>query len=349
MLGLWLQAIDLPLKRTVHVRLADNISSQEGMDFFLLDTNFFRAATKSPGNLLMNNLVPQLHSKSEIVFSNNGETALRISPFGLLESLNIVLPKPPSPPGNISGKPFLEVYKTLIGFAESYFEKMPQLQLKFLLEQDAKERSYVDPQALPLYEACITSVLKRPIDVTRALVSYLAHDYFLKFPFKKQDLLNHMPSFCVMFFQDFSAMAPASRFRLSIRLYDSIRQKMGGVPDDPVISKAFKIKTDGDLLDTEIVQDVTFGFPFGGIRHRVVALTFDEANVVGARALFHKQVGATLATKLKTAAAADRNVARDITPFLTHPGGCVVQSNKSGDIVDFYDLSSNWLENQNKN
>jgi hypothetical protein len=90
MLGLWLQAIDLPLKRTVHVRLADNISSQEGMDFFLLDTNFFRAATKSPGNLLMNNLVPQLHSKSEIVFSNNGETALRISPFGLLESLNIV-------------------------------------------------------------------------------------------------------------------------------------------------------------------------------------------------------------------------------------------------------------------
>jgi hypothetical protein len=57
-------------------------------------------------------------------------------------------------------------------------------------------------------------------------------------------------------------------------------------------------------------------------------------------------MGGTLAIKLQAAALADPNVARDIAPFLTHPGGCVVQSNKSGEVVDFFDLGSSWLESQ---
>jgi hypothetical protein len=313
------------------------------MDFFLLDTNFFRAATKSPCNQMMGNLIPLLHSRSGIAISDNGKTAFRISPFGLLEALNVVIPPPPNPP-SLRGKSFIDTYKELVGYAERFFGKLPQLQMKALQERDANERTFIDPQASTLYDTCVTSVLNRKINVTRELSSHLARDYFFKFPFKKQELLGFMPYFCSIFFQETSPMAPASRFRLSMRLYDSIREKLGESATSPVISRAFKIKSEGDLLDTEIVQDVAFGFPYGGIRNRVVALTFDDAKVVGARALFHKQVGAILSSKLRAASAADPNIASDVACFMTHPGGCVVQSDKSGNIVDFYDLNMAWKE-----
>jgi hypothetical protein len=52
------------------------------MDFFLLDTNLFREATKSPDNKLLNALIPALRSRG-LEFGLSDPTAIRISPFAL--------------------------------------------------------------------------------------------------------------------------------------------------------------------------------------------------------------------------------------------------------------------------
>ena len=115
---------------------------------------------------------------------------------------------------------------------------------------------------------------------------------------------------------------------------------MQKIPKEPTISKALRIKTGGDFLDCDIIHDITFGFPFAGSRHRVVALTFDNAQTVGARAILHRQVGITLAAKLQTAATSDLSIANDISGYLAHRGGCVVQCNRAGEVIDFFDLSA---------
>lgn len=287
----------------------------------------------------MKRLAPTLQNGYGIKFENGGQTAFRITLFALLEALNIVPPKIPTGLINVEGMPFPVAYKTLIATAEEYFQKQPELQAAFLRDRDRHQRAYADAEALSLYEGCITSILNRPIDISVALASYLARDYLFKYPFKTEDLLSHMPAFAVMFFLDDPPLAPASRFRLTMRLYDPIRQNVEAAFPNKAIAKALRIKTDRDFLDTDIVQDVTFGFPYQGTRHRVVALTFDDAEAVSIRIRLHRQAGFTLAKNMAGLAASDPKVAADISSFLAHPGGCVVQSDKDGNVIRFVDAS----------
>jgi len=81
---------------------------------------------------------------------------------------------------------------------------------------------------------------------------------------------------------------------------------------------------------------VTYGFPLDGQRHRVVALTFDQAKVVETRACLHRQVGLSMATKY-TGAELLRTV---VQLFLAHPGGLIIQCDQAGTIVETIDLSA---------
>ena len=139
-----------------------------------------------------------------------------------------------------------------------------------------------------------------------------------------------------IFFCDVPAESPVSRFRLSKRMFDFIQPKMQKFPEYERKAPALKLKNDRDFLDTDIIQEITYGFPFQGTRHRVVALTFDRADYLESRAILHRQAGISWAKKCID----DKFVREVVKPFLTHPGGLVLQFDKTGAIVKVADLQN---------
>jgi hypothetical protein len=305
------------------------------MDFFLLDTNLFREATKSPDNKLLNALIPALRSRG-LEFGLSDLTAIRISPFALLETLGVVPTMPPKPDLKWRGRDPKEIYRELFDYACEFFRNLPELQDGRLRQKHAEQVAYVTPEARPLFDTCVTGILNRGIDITGVFATFLADDYFFKYPFTRDAFIAMGAFFGAAFFSDVPEESPVSRFRLTMRMFDLIRENMRALPGYEQQARALSVKNSRDLLDTDIVQDVTYGYPHKGLRHRVVALTFDEAKIVEVRACLHRQVGFSMAAKC-TGADFVRTV---VQPFLAHPGGLVIQCNQAGAIFATVDLSA---------
>jgi hypothetical protein len=309
-------------------------SSDIAMDFFFLDTNFFREATKSPRNRLLRSLIPALRDRG-VEFGLGSLTAVRISPFGLLEALGVVPTMPPQRKLDFRGKQPKDVYLELFAHAREFFRKQPELQRDFLERKHQEQLAYLAPEARGLFEVCVTGVLKRGIDVTGLFATFLAEDYFLKYPFTREEFGMMGEFFAAMFFCDVPEHSPTSRFRLSMLMFNFLRRGIQSQPGFDRRGAAFNVKSDRDLLDTDIVQELTYGFPFDGTRHRVVALTFDQASVVKDRACWHRQVGIGLAAKCSASVT---------QPFLSHPGGLIVQSDPTGAVIEMIDLSGQFAD-----
>jgi hypothetical protein len=301
------------------------------VDFFLLDTNLFREATKSPRNQLIRNLILELKQRG-FHFGEVG-TPIRISPFGLLETLGIVVPIPPANQVDWTGEP-MAIYQQIFGAAQRHFRNLPILQVPHLEVMRDAQLAYVAPEARSLFDVCVTAVLSRPVDMNAVFASFLASDFFFKYQFTPAQFQKMAQFLAAAFFIDVPPESPTSRFRLSKRMFDLIQPKMQVLPEYQERASALKLKNDRDFLDTDIIQEITYGFPFEGARHRVVALTFDSARSLEFRAHLHRQVGISLGAKC-TVDAVVRNAVR---PFLTHAGGLVLQFDKAGQIIGEADL-----------
>lgn len=301
------------------------------VDFFLLDTNLFREATKSPQNQLIEGLVSELQLRG-LSFGKGG-TPIRISPFGLLEALGIVVPAPPLLPVDWRKEP-MEVYGQIFDAAQNHFRNLPALQSSHLEKMRRAQLAYVIPEARPLFDVCVTSVLARPVDLTAVLASFLAADYFFKYQFTPAQFQKMAQFLAAAFFIDVPAESPTSRFRLSKRMLDLIQPKMQVLPEHQERAPALTLKNDRDFLDTDIIQEITYGFPFEGARHRVVALTFDSARSLEIRAQLHRQVGISWGAKCRS----DDVVRHAVMPYLAHPGGLVLQFDRAGRVVGEVDL-----------
>ncbi len=302
-----------------------------GVDFYSLDTNLFRAATKLPE--IFGNLVPELRNLG-FRFGEAENTALRISPFGLLEVLGI-RPKTPRPQDfRVRGRDPKFVYEEIFGYARNHFASLPELQRGFLLQKHEEQLTYVHPQVLPLFEECVTEVLARDIDVTDLLAAFLATDYFFKQPFPKEDFISMLPIFSCMFFMDLPENSPTSRFRISVRVFNHIKAAMQGMPAHEEAIQALGLKNQEDFLDTDIIQDLTYGFPYAGGRHRVIVLTFDKAKVLLHRALFHRQLGDAIAKRYQSSP----EMQAIVESYISHPGGIIVQADQTGHILKIVDL-----------
>jgi hypothetical protein len=261
-------------------------------------------------------------------------TAVRLSPFGLLEALGIVVPMPPMIQVEWATSGPKEIYSHLFKSADEFFRQLPKLQISHLRKMHDEQIAYVNSEARSLFEMCVTGILARDIDLNGVLSTFLASDYFFKYQFNRDQFAKMSEFLACAFFCDVPAESPVSRFRLSKRMFDFIQPKMRLLPEYERKSSALKIKNDRDFLDTDIIQEITYGFPFEGTRHRVVALTFDSAECLEARALLHRQTGICWARKCTS----DKFVSEVVKPFLSHPGGLVLQVDKTGAIINVVDL-----------
>jgi hypothetical protein len=307
------------------------------VDFYLLDNNLLRTATKSPGNLVLGRLIPQLRSRG-FDFGEAG-TVVRITPFGLLEALGIRIHKPPQRTVTV-GDPKL-VYKELFEHALVYFQALPELQPDHLRKKYDEQILFLDPEARPLFDICVSGFFKRDLNLTSLLATFLAQDAFLNYPFSLTDFRAMLKIMASWYFIDEPPEAPASRFRVSVRMHYLLKAMNPESPPPESFVKALRLKNDRDYLDTDIIQELTYGFPFEGNRRRVIALTCDDAETVEIRARHHRNMGHALADRLFQSDPITRQAARS---FLDHPGGLIIQVAEDGNILKCVDLKISFAD-----
>ena len=305
-----------------------------GFDFYLLDTNFFQAACTSPKGAFLRNAIASLKAVG-LSFGQAQGTAFRISPFLVMEGLGVVAPTLPRPTVSFSARDPKEVYRQIFEYACDCFSKSPELGIERLRAKRAEKLQYLEPEARELFGMCVSSVIDRQGDFGVILSTFLAQDYFLKYQLPKEVFLAMGEFFGALFYVDMPELSPVSRFRLSMRMHDYLRSDVESQLGYEEVAPAFKIKSSRDMLDTEIIQDVTFGYPYDGGRRRVVVLTLDSAKYVMERAIFHRQVGAKWAGKYVSA----DYMRQVVKPFQAHPGGVVVQFDRNGSILEAIDLA----------
>ena len=136
------------------------------MTFYLLDTNFFRAAIKSPEGEIFTNFTEDRQAHPKLKQENF--VGVRTTPFLLLEAIGVVPPRSPElviPEDLLSRQDSNEIYLHLMATARDYYSSHPDLSYCRLEAKLNEQREYVDCGLLrsirPLYRKPISRDAKR--------------------------------------------------------------------------------------------------------------------------------------------------------------------------------------------
>jgi hypothetical protein len=309
--------------------------------FHILDTNLFRKACKSKNGAFIINLNASL--SRNIYLKNSEITAFKLTPFGLLEFLGIVPPHPPSieiPDDILCTENSRAISDYIITSAKYFYSTCDELKLHNLNAKCTEQEAYVEYEAMPLFDICVKNILKQP-NIEEVIAGFLAFDYLYKYRFNavlEKIMLQYLS---VHFFMDDIFSSSLSKFRLSKRVWDKIREdlikKYKNNEDKlkviEIYTKSMKIKNQRDFLDGDLVHSIAYGHEYNGQRCRVVALTCDDAFNVCDRVVLHRLVGDVIYDNC------DKNVKALFEKMAKHKGGFVVTCNDDGHFTKTLDIS----------
>jgi len=309
--------------------------------FHILDTNLFRKACKSKNGIFIINLNASL---SRYLYLKNSEiTAFKLTPFGLLEFLGIVPPHPTSIeiPDNISELGNSRaIADHIIAAVKDFYSTCDELKLHNLMAKCTEQEAYVEYEAKPLFDICVKNLLNQP-NIEEVIAGFLAFDYLYKYRFNSELEKIMLQYLSVHFFLDDAFSSSLSKFRLSKRVWDKIREDLVKQYKNneeklkviEVYTKSMKIKNQRDFLDGDLVHSIAYGHEYNGQRCRVVALTCDDAFNVCDRVVLHRLVGDVIYNNC------DKNVKALFEKMAQHKGGFVVTCNDDGHFTKILDIS----------
>ncbi len=309
--------------------------------FHILDTNLFRKACKSKNGAFILNLNASL--SRNLYLKNSEITAFKLTPFGLLEYLGIVPPHPTSIeiPANISESANSRaIADHIIIAAKAFYSACDELKLRNLKAKCAEQEAYVEYEARPLFDICVKNILDQP-NIEEVIVGFLAFDYLYKHRFNVELEKIMLQYLSVHFFMDDAFSSSVSKFRLSKRVWDKIREDLvKQYKNDEeklklieIYTNSMKIKNQRDFLDGDLVHYIAYGHEYNGQRCRVVALTCDDSFNVCDRVVLHRLVGDVIYNNC------DKNVKALFQNMAKHKGGFVVTCNDDGHFTKILDIS----------
>jgi hypothetical protein len=323
-------------KKIVNFKLKNKLlspaTSEERINFFMLDTNLFRKACKSIGGKYISNLNKCLDANAYL--KNEKITAFKITPFSLLEFLGIVAPNP----GDIDISLYLrsktdikEIASYIVRESKQFFIENPMLQLENLRLKAEEQKQYVEPEAMDLFEICVLHPLASD-GIVNTIATFLSFDYLYKYQFSPALEQEMHAYFSVHFFLDGDFSGSLSKFRFSKRLWDrslsSLEKISSNNSENSVdlkrIGNSMKIKNKRDFLDGDLVHYVAFGYVHKGKRAKVVALTCDAAEVVADRVAVHRSIGKAIFENC------EQTVKDRFRSAAMHRGGFVVTCDDEG-------------------
>jgi hypothetical protein len=248
--------------------------------FWLLDNNVFNTLTSSKGGEAIVRLNHALDRFPEL--KNGTLTAIKLTPFGVLEAIGVVPPKPPQvqiPPATAKLEaPAVANY--LMAEFEQYLGRRDELKLERLLELAETRKGYIAPEASELFDICVA----HPLNAAGAegtIKKCLAFDYLFKFQFSKR-LAPEMHRFFVpLLFNTTGLQSHVGKFRFARRLWEQIYPDL--VKSNPrrlqvleAYNRSMSLKNTRDYLDCDIVHFLCIGYDQGSRQFPVVVFTHDD-------------------------------------------------------------------------
>jgi hypothetical protein len=122
------------------------------MIFHILDTNLFRTLTSTPGGDAIARLNAGLEQHQDL--KNQVKTAIKMTPFGLLEGIGLIPPKIQDPviSRQLRMKSAGEIADFLLNYFSAALDAEHSLTAEAIQERAERQRAYTVPESLALFD-----------------------------------------------------------------------------------------------------------------------------------------------------------------------------------------------------
>lgn len=262
------------------------------MIFHLLDTNLFRTLTSTPGGDAIARLNACLEQHQDL--KNQMKTAIKMTPFGLLEAISFIPPKIPDPVRsrqlrmNSSG----EIANFLLNYFSAALDAEQFLSAEGMQELAERQRAYTVPESMELFDICVTHPVTSP-NFDQSVRKCLAFDHLFKFQFDNELRAKMHHLLLVMSLNVSPMISHGGRFRLVRRLWEQgyssiVRANPQATDVLSRINKLMSLKNKQDYFDCDIVTFLCDGYWYEDAGNQVVAFTQDAAQTVVDRISVYK-------------------------------------------------------------
>jgi hypothetical protein len=262
--------------------------------FYLLDNNVFRLLCETPGGHAIKTFNACLDTLPQPP-SDGDSAALMLTPATLLEAIGVVPPTPNLrlPANLLRSEQSQEIMEFLLDGALRFYEGHPAMSKDVLVSRAEKQRSFVAPEAEPLFDICVARIVSSA-DFEKHVHTMLSFDYLYKYDYPSVVRADMHKLFVPHFFMKNEMISGLAKFRLGKQLWDVALREMersfSGQPDFEEARKAMQIKTRRDLLDCDLVHLLCLGVTHDGASYPVAAFTTDDAKSILPRIAVYKGI-----------------------------------------------------------
>jgi len=192
---------------------------------------------------------------------------LELSPLGFLAALGLDPPRfdvIPLTAEAIKSGEYLIAMTQIIKAAEPKFRDAPELQHEVLEKRAEDLRPAVSPEALDLFDLCITQVAARE-DFHSPVVRQLAFDYLFRYPFPDHLREEVFQFFCASLFAAGESVAGLSKMRAVKILWDRayprlLKTHLARRTELQALDREMKLRTRKDFLAREVIHHAILGY-----------------------------------------------------------------------------------------
>ena len=228
-----------------------------------------------------------------IVAGEGSLPPLKLSPLGFLSVLGIepprfdAIPIPPEKTGE-----YLSAMTHVIKLAEPKFREALELKPDVLRKRVDELRKTVSPEALDLFDLCVTEVAARD-GFHDPVVRQLSFDYLFRHPFPDHLREEVFQFFCASLFAAGEAAAGLSKLRSIKTLWDRayprlLKAHFGARAELQALDREMKLRTRKDFLAREVIHHAILGYETEDGFNPVTAFTHESEEKIKTRGIAYK-------------------------------------------------------------
>jgi hypothetical protein len=220
---------------------------------------------------------------------------LKLSPLGLLAVLGVDPPRFEPillPPDAVKSGEYLTAMTLVIKLVEPKFRDANELQTDALLQRVEDLRPTVSPEALDLYDLCVSEIAARE-GFRDPIVRQLAFDYLFRYSFPDHLREEVFQFFCASLFAAGESVAGLSKMRAVKVLWDRayprlLKANLASRAELQALDREMKLRTRKDFLGREVIHHAILGYETEDGFNPVTAFAPESEEKIRARSIAYK-------------------------------------------------------------
>lgn len=261
---------------------------------YLLDSRVFRQLCAPGQEAALANFRDSL-GRQGLLGDGGALPRLELSPMGFLAAIGVdppVIEPIVLPPETAKTSEYLTAMTLVIKLAEPKFREIDGLQADELRKRVDDLRLTVSPEALDLFDLCVTGVAARD-GFHDPLVRQLSFDYLFRYPFPDHLREEVFQFFCASLFAAGESVAGLSKMRAVKVLWDRayprlLKGNLAARAELQALDREMKLRTRKDFLGREVIHHAILGFETKDGFNPVTAFAPEDQEKITTRCIAYK-------------------------------------------------------------